>query len=114
MALLADARAAGLYLRLVEGKVRVTGTPEPTLLDRLRAHKGELAELLDGRHCRWCGQPVTDEHYRHPGGTLALPFADGSAAHVTCHAQAEVDRLLEAGRRAVAPVPPAVGETPDW
>ena len=55
------------------------------------------------RPCRHCGQPVTVEHYQHPGGSLALPFADGTAAHLACDDQVYLDRILAAAARAVAP-----------
>jgi hypothetical protein len=101
VALVAEARASGHQLRVADGKVKVTGKPERGLLERLRQHKAELVELLDGRRCRHCGEPVTDQHWRHRAGALALPFADGMVAHVECHEQAEVDRILAAARRAV-------------
>ena len=45
-ALLAEARAAGVTLRLVDGAVKVGGAPSPEFLASLRAHKSELASLL--------------------------------------------------------------------
>ncbi len=78
--LLAEASAAGVSLRLVEGgNVRAAGTVPPGLLDRLRERKAELVELLAGRACRRCGGPIEDR-----GARAWIPFADGMAAHLDC------------------------------
>ena len=45
-ALLAEARAAGVTLRLCDGTVKVGGAPSPEFLASLRVHKSELASLL--------------------------------------------------------------------
>ena len=74
-ALLAEARADGIGLRLADGKPKVSGNPSPELLARLRAHKPELIEA-------------------------GITFADATAECQPC-ADAEAWRLFEAGRRAV-------------
>ena len=97
-AALALAPAAGVRLRVDEGRLKLVGRPEavPTgILASLREHKAEVVELLTGHRCRCCGEPID---WRRPGG---VAFADGAAAHVGCYDQAEITRLLEAGRRAV-------------
>jgi hypothetical protein len=53
------------------------------------------SELARSDRCRHCGELLD---WRRPG---AAPFADGSGAHVACYEQAEINRLLAAGRRAV-------------
>jgi hypothetical protein len=103
IALLAEARNGGFSVRLADGKVKVGGRAPPALLDRMRQHKADIADLLSGGRCRHCGEPVTAEHYQHPGGSQALPFADGSAAHLSCDDQVYVHRILAAAARAVAP-----------
>lgn len=97
-AILAEARAAGVNIRLVDGKPRVKGEPPPQLLARLRAAKGELASLLAGEMCRHCGAALD---WLQPG---ALAFADGTGAHLPCHERAEVERLHRAAERVVAGV----------
>ena len=98
VAALALAQEAGVRLRVDEGRLKVVGRPETVpaeVLATLREHKAEVLELLTGHRCRYCGRRVT---WREPGG---VPFVDGTAAHVLCYDQAEIARLLEAGRRAV-------------
>ena len=86
-----------MTLRLVAGNPKVGGNPSPDLLARLRQHKPELIELLSGNACRYCGERID---WREPG---ARPFADDTAAHNGCWEDAEIDRLLAAGHRAVDP-----------
>jgi hypothetical protein len=97
-AALALAQEAGVRLRVDEGKLKLVGRPEAVpaeVLATLREHKAEVLELLTGCRCRYCGRRVV---WTEPGG---ITFADGTAAHVLCYDQAEIARLLEAGRRAV-------------
>ena len=54
-------------------------------------------ELLRGDHCRHCGGRIA---WPAAGG---VTFADDAAAHIACYEQAEVDRILAAAHRAVAP-----------
>jgi hypothetical protein len=93
-ALLAEAREAGVTLRLVEGAPKGSGCPSPELLARLRGAKPELVELLRGDRCCRCSGRLA---WPGPAG---LVFADGTAECMPC-ADGEVWRLLEAGRRAV-------------
>ena len=93
-ALLAEAREAGVGLRLVEGAPKVSGCPSPDLLARLRGAKPELVELLRGDRCRWCGDRLA---WPGPAGIV---FADGTAECMQCEAR-EGERLMAAGRRAV-------------
>jgi hypothetical protein len=98
VAALALAQEAGVRLRVDEGRLKVVGRPETVpaeLLATLREHKAEVLELLTGHRCRCCGEPID---WRRPGG---VAFADGLSAHVDCYDEAEIARLLEAGRRAV-------------
>jgi hypothetical protein len=97
-AALALAQEAGVRLRVDAGRLKVVGQPEAVpaeVLATLREHKAEVLELLTGHCCRYCGRRVT---WREPGG---VPFVDGTAAHVLCYNQAEIARLMAAGRRAV-------------
>ena len=50
--------------------------------------------MFSGDHCRRCGRLID---WRRDG----VAFADGTGAHLACHEEAEVTRLLEAGRAAV-------------
>jgi hypothetical protein len=93
-ALLAEAREAGVTLRLVGATPKVAGSPPPELLARLREARGEIVELLRGDRCRWCGERMA---WPRPSGIV---FADGTAECSRCEAR-EVERLLSAGRRAV-------------
>ncbi len=95
---LAEASAAGVGLQVDGGRLRLNAkeAPSPGLLERLRAHKAEVVELLTARLCRHCGEPV---EWRAPG---PVAFADGTAAHLPCYERAEVERLLAAARRVVA------------
>ena len=75
VALLAEAHAAGVTLRLADGTPKVGGDPPPDLLARLRAHKAELVELLRGDRCRHCSERMA---WPGPAGLI---FDDGTAAH---------------------------------
>ncbi len=97
VAALALAQEAGVRLRVDEGKLKVIGRPETVpaeVLATLRLHKAEVLELLTGRRCWHCSR-VLD--WREPG--VAIAFADATGACVRCYEEAEVARLLEAGRR---------------
>ena len=78
-ALLREARTTGITLRLAGDTVKVGGALSPEFLARLRAHKLELAELLQGDRCRYCGERLV---WSRPG---AVAFGDGAAAHLTCY-----------------------------
>ena len=95
-ALLAEARAAGVTLRLAGSTPKVAGSPSPELLARLRAARVEVVELLRGDRCRWCGG--------HMGWPAPVGVVEGTGAslHHHCYHTAEVERLLAAGRRAAA------------
>jgi hypothetical protein len=91
-ALLTEARAAGVRLRLAsDGRLKASGAPSLELLDRLRAHKLELAALLRGDICRWCGQPMD---WPKPAGIVE---GTGTALHHACDEAAEVARIERAG-----------------
>ena len=96
VALVREARAAGTELRLVDGAVKVRGTPSPELLARLREAKLELTAILRGDRCRTCGVPLAWPH------ALGLVFHDHTAECMRCCDQ-EVERLLAAGQRAANP-----------
>jgi hypothetical protein len=98
--LLDEAQAAGLQLRVEDGRVRISAAAAPSseLLARLRAHKAEIAALLRGDLCRHCGART---EWSRPG---CVAFANGTASHLGCYEQAEAARLLAAGERAVAGV----------
>ena len=95
---LRTAADAGVVVRLVGGRPKAFGQPGPELLALLRAHKDEIAELLRaGDSCRRCGKPLPPAPA--PLGVLVV-FGDDSLECQTC-ADAEVGRLLKAGRHAV-------------
>ena len=96
-ALLAEARAGGIGLRLADGKPKVSGNPSPELLARLRAHKPELIEILRGDRCRRCA-----ERLAWPAAA-GITFADATSECMAC-ADREAGRLLAAGQRAVESV----------
>jgi hypothetical protein len=93
-ALLAEARAAGVTLRLAGSTPKVAGKPSPELLARLRAARVEVVQLLRGDRCRWCGDRLA---WPGPAGIV---FADGTAECMRCEAR-EGERLMAAGRRAI-------------
>jgi hypothetical protein len=98
-AALALAQEAGVRLRVDEGKLKVVGRPEAVpaeVLATLREHKTEVLELLTGHRCRYCGRRLD---WREPG--VAIAFADGSGGCLRCYEEAEIARLMAAGRRAV-------------
>jgi hypothetical protein len=83
--LLREAEAGRIKLRLAAHEVRwrAGGDPSPELLDKLRAHKAEVVELLerrDGTRCRRCGECLD---YQNDWSTRA--FADGSGACGDCY-----------------------------
>jgi hypothetical protein len=93
VALLAEARDAGVTLRLAGSTPKVAGSPSPELLARLRGARVEVVELLRGDRCRRCGDRLA---WRSPAG---IRLADGTAECMECEA-GEAERLLAAGRRA--------------
>src|SRR3954470_17498821 len=95
VALLAEARAAGVTLRLSGATPKVVGHPTPELLARLRGARVELVEMLRGERCRWCGERMG---WPGPAGIVE---GTGTAMHHSCYQRSEVERLLAAGRRAV-------------
>jgi hypothetical protein len=106
--LLIEAGEAGVRLRIEPaGSVRVLARPEtvpPSLLARLRARKAELAALLAGRACRRCGGAIADR-----GRDAWLPFADGTAAHLTCEDAWDLERLRARAANALSPAALADG-----
>jgi len=92
--LLAEARAAGVTVRLEGGKVRLSAAAAPPaeLLARLRRHRAELLGLLRREGCQRCGTPVS---WRGPGG---ITFADGTVMHVRCYEEAELARFRAGAR----------------
>ena len=80
-ALLREAAQVGVTLRLAEGKPKVSGSPSPELLGRLRAAKPELIEILDGTRCRLCGVTVS----RPSHGLVTCD--DGTVEHGWCRRQ---------------------------
>ena len=98
-AALALAQEAGVRLRVDQGRLKLVGRPEAVpaeVLATLREHKAELLELLTGCRCRYCGRRLD---WREPG--VAIAFADGSGGCLRCYEEAEIARLLAAGRRVV-------------
>ena len=95
--LLGEAATAGVELWRDGERVRWRGTPPAGLLDRLRAHKGDLVELLRGDRCRACGERMA---WPGPAGVI---FTDGTAECRAC-TDAEIARLHAAAERALAGV----------
>ena len=87
-ALLREAAEAGVNLRLVEGRPKMSGAPSPDLLARLRAHKEELTQILAGDRCRRCGERM---RWPEPDGVV---YADGAAEHHACRIWAANERAL--------------------
>lgn len=79
--ILRAARSSGLAVTATGTGLRLRGEHPPTaeLVALIRAHKTELVEILTGHRCRECGEAIV---WRRPG---AVAFADGTAAHLTCH-----------------------------
>lgn len=96
--LLADARGAGVQLWRDGERVRWRGAPSDSLIDRLRAHKAELIEILGGDRCRHCGERMA---WPSPVGVV---FGDGSAAHIAGFEEADAERLMAAAARALVGV----------
>jgi hypothetical protein len=78
-ALLAEAHAAGVWVRLTGAAVKVTDTAPPDLLERLRAAKPELVAILKGDRCVDCGTALA---WPRPAGVV---FNDGTAACLPCY-----------------------------
>src|SRR4051794_424323 len=93
---LAEARHAGVELRVeADGRVRLKpGNALPGLLAALRAHKGEVVELLQGKRCRRCGEPIEDRGVR-----AWIPFVDGTAAHDDCEGRWYAEDRLRRARQ---------------
>jgi hypothetical protein len=104
--LLAEAKAAGVRLRVEGGVVRMTARHEPSaaLLAKLREHKPAILALLTCKRCQYCGDSIA---WRQPGG---LTFADGTGAHLICYEQAEMERLLAAARHVLESPDALAGE----
>jgi hypothetical protein len=88
--LLRGAQAAGLRLRGEAGKVHLAAdqAPPAELLERLRAHKGELLELLRGERCRGCGERLA---WPAPVGVV---HGDGQASCLPCYYEAAAKRAV--------------------
>lgn len=99
VALLREAGAAGVSVRLVDGKPKVGGAVPADLLLRLREQRAAIVAILKGDACRRCGAALPPAPA--PLGS-ALVFGDGTAECLAC-ADREVGRLLAAGHRAVNP-----------
>jgi hypothetical protein len=95
-ALVRNVAAVGAELRLVDGAVKVRGLVSPEMRAALREARGQVAAILAGNACRWCGEPLAWP------GPVGITFADG-AAECLPYAGREVGRLLAAGARDVAP-----------
>lgn len=93
-ALLRSATAAGVELALVDGVLKVRGALPDALRTALRERKAEVAAILRGDACRWCGSPLP---WPYPAGIV---LGDGSAECMAC-ADREVWRLLAAADRVV-------------
>jgi hypothetical protein len=98
---LAAAREAGVRLEPHEGgAVRVLGRPENVpadVLADLRAHKAALFDLLTGRACRRCGEPIVDQRRDW------FPFGDHTAAHVVCEDRWYVEDVKRRAQLAFSP-----------
>jgi hypothetical protein len=85
------AAAAGVQLRVEpNGAVKVLARPSdvpPDLLAALREHKAELAAVLAGNACRWCGEPMG---WPAPVGVV---LGDDTAMHTRCGEEFHVERI---------------------
>src|SRR4051812_42512543 len=84
VALLAEARTAGVTLRLAGAIPKVVGHPTPELLARLRAARVKLIEILHGDRCRWCGKRMGWP------GPVGIVEGAGTAMHHGCYGASEV------------------------
>src|SRR5215213_4605541 len=93
-----EAEAAGVTLTLSGSEVHLEAAtaPPPELLAQLRAARVEVVEILRGDRCRRCGERMG---WPAPVGVVE---GTGTALHHGCYEAAEVERLMAAGRRAVA------------
>jgi hypothetical protein len=86
---LAEARNGGFVLTVEDDVLRCRpALVPPDLLEKLRANKNELREMLTGTRCRRCGDRL---NYRRDWNTRA--FADGTGTCGPCY-------YLEAAERA--------------
>jgi hypothetical protein len=99
--LLDRAAAAGVQLRVEpNGAVKVLARPSdvpPDLLAALREHKTELAALLMGNACRWCGQPMDWP------GPVGVVLGGGTAMHTRCGEEFHVERIKRLAENAFSP-----------
>jgi hypothetical protein len=88
--LLREPQAAGLRLRAEDGQVRVAAdrAPPTELLERLRAHKSEILELLRSDRCQGCGERLA---WPEPVGVV---HGDGRASCFPCHHEAAARRAV--------------------
>ena len=93
---LREVRTAGAELALVDGKLRLRGALPDALRAALRDHKAEVAAILAGRACCWCGSPLAWP------GPVGVTFLDGRCECIRC-ADAEVDRIWRAAERMPSP-----------
>ena len=89
---LREVRASGAELALVDGKLRLRGALPDALRAALREHKAEVAAIVAGRACCWCGSPLAWP------GPVGVTFLDGRTECMRC-ADAEVDRIWRAAER---------------
>ena len=68
----------------------------PELVMELRDRKPQVIALLNGETCIHCEGPID---WRRP---TCVAFGDGTGAHLACYEEAELARLLAAGKRAAA------------
>ena len=90
--LLREARASGAELALVDGNLKLRGALPSALRAALREHKVEVAAILAGNACYWCGAPLAWP------GPVGVTFLDGRSECIRC-ADAEVDRIWRAALR---------------
>jgi hypothetical protein len=72
------------------GAVKVLAKPSdvpPALLAALRAHKAELAVVLAGNACRWCG------HLMDWSGPVGVVLADNTVMHTRCGEEFHVEGI---------------------
>jgi hypothetical protein len=84
------AKGAGIAVAVAGSELWLRGErqPAPELLDRIRAHKAELLEILRGDRCRRCGERMD---WPDPVGVV---YADGEAEHHACRIWAAAERAI--------------------
>jgi hypothetical protein len=81
---LAQLRAAGARVMLVDNKLDISGPVPPELKNTVRVMAGAILAVLSGRHCYRCGLRTS-----RAGKLEAISLPDGLAIHRPCLREGE-------------------------